>query len=118
MKILFAIRVFICKLRGKPVPLRTVVVDEMPELAKRNALYIYSSSGHHWGAALICPCGCGNLIELNLLPEGRPCWQTRMHWDSSISLYPSIWRKAGCKSHFWIEQGLVKWCSFSLPSLP
>ncbi len=109
MKILFAIRVLICKLRRKPAPLRTVVVDEMPEPAKRNALYIYRSNGHQWGAALECPCGCGSLIELNLLPEGNPSWKTTLHWDSSISLYPSIWRKVGCKSHFWIKQGLIKW---------
>jgi hypothetical protein len=110
MKIVFATRVFICKLRRQPVPLRTVVVDETPEPAKRNALYIYSSSGHQWGAALVCPCGCENLIELNLLPDASPCWKATQHLDSSISLFPSVWRKVGCRSHFWIKQGLVKWC--------
>lgn len=109
MNILFAIRVFICKLRRKPVPLRTVVVDEMTEPVKCNALYIYSSNGHQWGAALLCPCGCGSLIEVNLLPEGDPSWKATPNWDSSISLHPSVWRKVGCKSHFWIKQGLVKW---------
>lgn len=109
MKILFALRVFICKLRRRPVPLRTIVVEEMPELAKHNVLYVYSSNGHQWGTAFSCPCGCESLIELNLLPEGNPTWKVTRHWDSSVSLHPSVWRQVGCKSHFWIKHGIVIW---------
>jgi hypothetical protein len=108
-KFLFALRVFICKLRGEPVPLRTIVVGEMPEPVKHTALYIYSSNGYWWGAALACPCGCGSLIELNLLPEGNPSWKVTSHLDTSISLHPSVWRNLGCGSHFWVNQGLIRW---------
>ena len=33
---------------------------------------------------MICPCGCGEIIELNLLKQVRPCWRrarAREHLD-------------------------------------
>ncbi|WP_425373246.1 DUF6527 family protein, partial [Klebsiella pneumoniae] len=26
------------------------------------------------------------------------------------TLYPSIWRTTGCRSHFWVRIGRIHWC--------
>ncbi|MGE3343138.1 MAG: DUF6527 family protein [Vicinamibacterales bacterium] len=36
-----------------------------------------------WAAALLCPCGCGDVIELNLVEQASPCWRVRQHRDRS-----------------------------------
>ena len=55
-----------------------------------------------------CPCGCGEDIYLNLIPDTRPCWLYNLHDDQSVSLQPSINRQVGCKSHFWMRAGNVE----------
>ena len=44
------------------------------------------------------------------VPGDRPGWKLRDHWDGTASLAPSVWRKVGCKSHFWLRKGRVEWC--------
>ncbi len=109
MNIFFTIRRLICWFRGEPVPFFTVVVEETPDNAVGGILYLFRTSGEPWGLGFVCPCGCGELIELNLMPEVRPCWKVKMHWDSTPSLHPSVWRKVGCRSHFWLREGKVRW---------
>lgn len=31
--------------------------------------------------------------------------------DPSITLQPSVWRKIGCRSHFFLRRGLIQWCA-------
>lgn len=52
---------------------------------------------------------CDAVIDLNLVPPGRPCWKLVEHPDSTATLAPSVWRRAGCKSHFWIREGRIVW---------
>ncbi|WP_436231260.1 DUF6527 family protein [Caballeronia sp. LjRoot29] len=59
---------------------------------------------------MICPCGCGEVIELNLLKQARPCWSAEEHPDGTISLVPSVWRQRGCRSHFFLRRGGIEWC--------
>ena len=89
---------------------RAMRVDEFPESLRPQTVYLAGDPGHLWGAALACPCGCGDTIELNLLPQVRPCWAAEVHPDRSITLMPSVWRRNGCKSHFFVRRGKVDWC--------
>jgi hypothetical protein len=57
---------------------------------------------------MYCPCGCRDIIQLNLLPDARPCWQVVFHPDDTVSLYPAVWRQEGCRSYFFVRQGRVK----------
>ena len=85
---------------------RYVAVEDFPESLEPATVYVAGV----WGAALLCPCGCGDVIELNLLGKVRPHWRVREHWDHSASVTPSVWRRRGCRSHFFVRKGKIEWC--------
>lgn len=90
---------------------RAMTVQEMlPEQLRKGFIYILEEDGYREQAAMLCPCGCRQVLHMNLLEDERPCWETVIHEDGTVSLHPSIWRKVGCKSHFWLRQGQVRWC--------
>lgn len=89
---------------------RHVNVDESPSKFDAATIYIAGESNNLWAAFMICPCGCGEVIELNLLKQVRPCWTVQEHSDRTISLAPSIWRQKGCRSHFFFHHGRIEWC--------
>lgn len=84
-------------------------VDEFPDALKPSTVYVAGEGVHIWAAAMLCPCGCGDVIELNLLRKVRPCWSVREHADGTVSLTPSVWRRKGCRSHFFILHGRIDW---------
>ena len=46
-----------------------------------------------------CPCGCGEILPINLDERAGRAW--RLYRDRrGTSLYPSVWRETGCRSHF------------------
>jgi hypothetical protein len=49
------------------------------------------------------------LLEMMLLPEVTPRWRLRTD-EEGPSLHPSVWAADGCRSHFWLRNGLVQWC--------
>ena len=49
---------------------------------------------------LSCPCGCGEEFPINLDPRAGPAWHLYGSSDTSLSLFPSVWRESGCKSHY------------------
>lgn len=114
MKQLHWIRRLYSWVRGQEPPLRTLIVEELPDNPMAGIVYLLGVSQKPWSTAFLCPCGCGALVELNLLPEARPSWQVKPYWDGTVSLHPSVNRLIGCRSHFWIKQGLVKWASSRL----
>ena len=89
---------------------RYVVTEEIPDALRTGKVYIAGEGDNVWVASMICPCGCKEVIELNLLPQARPRWEVSRHQDGTVSLSPSIWRKRGCQSHFWLRDGEVTWC--------
>jgi hypothetical protein len=91
-------------------PYRYEQVEEFPDSLKAHRLYVAGEMGYLWAAAMLCPCGCGDVIELNLLKKARPCWSVHNHSDGSVSLMPSIWRREGCRSHFFLRHGQIEWC--------
>tara|TARA_B100000614_G_scaffold261281_1_gene290392 strand:- start:2265 stop:2609 length:345 start_codon:yes stop_codon:yes gene_type:complete len=87
-----------------------IFADDPPKHLKKWIVYIVGPEGHSWCAIFQCPCGCKESIHLNLLPQGHPKWSHIVHRNSSVSFQPSIWRKKGCKSHFFLKRGMVKSC--------
>ena len=56
-----------------------------------------------------CPCGCGDVISINVDRLAGKAW--RMRVDSrGVTLLPSVWRTSGCKSHFVLWFNHVWWC--------
>ena len=62
---------------------------------------------YYWKTAFRCPCGYNSVINLNLLKAA----ETSMEIFSlrQITIYPSIWRKVGCGSHFHVRKGKIQW---------
>ncbi|MCB0361678.1 MAG: hypothetical protein KDD35_03105 [Bdellovibrionales bacterium] len=83
--------------------------DVLPDNLRPKTLYILSDGGYEEQAAMICPCGCGETLHLNLMPDERPLWRIIKHKNQTVSLMPSIWRKVGCKSHYWFWEGRIYW---------
>lgn len=96
--------------RRKQKRYRYVRVDEMPDALKPFTVYLCGEGEYLWAAAMICPCGCKEVISLNLLKAARPCWGVHGHKDGTVSLHPSVWRQKGCRSHFFLRQGRIDWC--------
>ena len=94
----------------RPQRIRYEVVDELPDHPARSTLYLAGDAPNMWAAAMLCPCGCKSVIQLNLLTQAKPCWKPTLHEDGSASLTPSVWRSKGCQSHFWLRRGRVEWC--------
>lgn len=90
--------------------LRAVFVDEQPDVLRASACYVVGEGEHRWFAAFLCPCGCGDEVVLNLLPDMRPRWRIETHDDQTVTIHPSINRRVGCRSHFFIRQGRTQWC--------
>lgn len=57
---------------------------------------------------MMCPCGCGEQLPINLDPEAGPAW-TIHQVGNKFSMYPSVWRDVGCESHFivWRDEILL-----------
>lgn len=92
----------------------TVIVQEnLPKTLRRRTLYVVEEDGFKEQAAMLCPCGCGHVLQMNLLPDEHPCWQIAQHGDGTSSLHPSVWRQKDCGAHFWFKRGRVNWCKVS-----
>lgn len=86
-------------------------IEELPpeNEIEDNRIYIVGDKGYEWLAAFKCPCGCGDLIQLNLLEKGEHVWRIVRRKPQKISIAPSIDRTIGCKSHFTVTNGVVIW---------
>lgn len=84
-------------------------VEDLPDALTPLTVYVIGEHGHQWYAAMQCPCGCGDTLQLSLHAEASPRWTLQRRWDGAPSLSPSIWRRTGCRSHFFLEGGRVRW---------
>lgn len=75
---------------------------------KRNVVAIHSSSGKNKWAYLMCPCGCGQQLALNLMPSQYPVWRVSIRTESDFSILPSV-DSTTCGAHFWLRSGRIKW---------
>ena len=98
-------------LNGRSQTYRTIYMEELPDRIEAYVIYVLGEGNHRWSAAMLCPCGCGETLQLSLHKDGRPRWDIACHPDGTVSLWPSISRTRGCRSHFFIEQGRVRWCA-------
>lgn len=78
---------------------------------ERDTIYVVTSHGYKKWAQFQCPCGCGEVILLNLSPSRRPRWQVHKTLFCQATLSPSIWRTEGCRSHFFLRRGKIEWCT-------
>ena len=83
--------------------------EDFPESINDFVIYIVGENEFEWLAVLKCPCGCNDVIQLNLLEESTPSWELFRHRNRKLTISPSINRIVNCKSHFSILKGEVWW---------
>lgn len=106
-----SIWLFILQLFGISDNYKTETVEELPDKLRAHRIYLIGEDGEFWFAAMKCPCGCNETIQLSLLPDERPHWRYESHNNGTVSLAPSVWRTKGCKSHFFVRRGEIDWCT-------
>ncbi|MBL8792473.1 MAG: hypothetical protein JNM56_01070 [Planctomycetia bacterium] len=97
--------------RRNPTLITAHRVGELPATLQPGKLYVEGEGSHIWSVALLCPCGCGHALQMNMLADTHPRWQLTIHEDATTTLYPSVWRQVGCRSHFFLRRGRVEWCA-------
>jgi len=93
-------------------PRRKILIregDTLPVSMPKQDLILLKDEGENWSVGLHCPCGCGDVIELLLLPNVIPRWDIQIDQFGRPTLSPSVWRVTGCRSHFWLRKGRVIW---------
>ena len=83
---------------------------QLPKHISTHIVYIIGVPGNEWLAKMVCPCGCCEILFLNLLQDESPSWKWHIDTNGTVTLSPSVWRQIGCKSHFILRNGLIKWC--------
>lgn len=86
------------------------MIGDLPDIVEHNTIYITGEKGRWTYLTMKCPCGCGDIIELNLNSNYRPRWMVTWHGNGNISISPSINRSKKCRSHFFYTKGKVLWC--------
>ncbi len=93
---------------------RTVITmkgDTLPTKIPNHRLILLKDDGEDWSVGFLCPCGCGDKIELLLLKNVTPRWDIIIDRRNRPTLYPSIARTVGCCSHFWVKEGKIVWAN-------
>jgi hypothetical protein len=84
--------------------------NQLPyENVEERTVYHIGTENWKWLLMFKCPCGCADVIHLSLLHKSPQHWTVKSD-NETFSIYPSINRKIGCKSHFFIKDGDVVWC--------
>lgn len=58
-----------------------------------------------------CPSNCGDDIILNVDPRAGRAWRIYRR-KNGLSIFPSVWRDIGCKSHFIVWRDRILWCGW------
>jgi hypothetical protein len=90
--------------------LRLLGSDILPAKLPKRDLVLTEDDGELWSVGMQCPCRCGDIVELMLLTDATPRWTLMVDAKGRPSLSPSVWRKAGCRAHYWVVEGRVRWC--------
>jgi len=85
-----------------------IFTNDDPDFYDEFKIYILGQNSNFWQISFTCPCGCGDVIHLNLLNDSYPYWKFHKT-QKGITISPSIRRTKRCKSHFFIKNGKTKW---------
>lgn len=85
------------------------LVPERPVRPKPHRLYVTQQQGEPAFGCLVCPCGCGDTLQLRFFGERRPRWSVTWDLRHKPTVTPSVWRQSGCRSHFYLDAGRIRW---------
>ena len=99
------------KYRATLIDLKGEVVHrhEADMLLSRSGAAVLVRRGVLRSIVIACPDGCGEKLTINLDPRAGPAWR---YYDDGrdVSLFPSVWRDTGCRSHFIVWRSHIYWC--------
>lgn len=78
-------------------------------LRSPNVFALIGESGAYKWAQMQCPCGCGEVLALNLMRSHRPRWEVHVFGKGLFSVNPSVDARK-CGAHFWIRKNRIIWC--------
>lgn len=91
--------------------LEVIEGDSLPSTLPRRNVVLARDDGEDWCVGFRCPCGCGRTIELLVIQEAKPRWDVQPDPKGTVTLHPSVWLRDGCRSHFFVRKGRIKWCN-------
>jgi len=100
---------FIARLFDKERLYKSEYVSDVPKKPEPYKVYILGGMKNPFLSVLQCPCGCGESLHLNLMTSRDPCWELYIGANASATFKPSLWKKTGCRSHFHLVEGKVRW---------
>ncbi len=93
----------------KDIEYKYMFKDDVPDKLKDNTIYFIGEDPNFYQFVMLCPCKCGNILHMNLVPDTKPVWSYTFNHDK-VSFSPSVHRKIGCESHFFIKNSRILWC--------
>lgn len=92
-------------------PRRTIRLesDTAPKHMPSRNLVVLTEGPEDWSVVMLCPCGCGDRVELPLFAEAHPRWDLQIDSRGRPTVRPSIWRTDGCRAHYFVRAGRVIW---------
>lgn len=88
---------------------RSEYVSDIPKNPQPYRVYILGGEKSPFLAVIQCPCGCGESLHMNLLSSRDPCWELSINKNGSVTFKPSLWKRTGCRSHFHLINGEIRW---------
>ena len=88
---------------SKSIKFSVEIIDDIPEIIGEHVIYVVGTENKFWALVFLCPCDCGAVIQLNLLRRTYPKWEFTINKQMEITIYPSVWRTTGCRSHFIVK---------------
>jgi Family of unknown function (DUF6527) len=83
--------------------------DEARSLLQEAGDVVLVERGRPRSVIIKCPCGCGEELVINLDERVGPAWHLYRD-ERGLTLYPSVWRESGCRSHFVIWHDALFLC--------
>ncbi len=78
------------------------------EAIQARKLVVVGTREHPKWLRFLCPCGCEEVVALNLMKSHQPRWAIEPHRDRTLSVSPSIDSRT-CRSHYWIRHSHIDW---------
>lgn len=75
----------------------------------RNHLFLIGSGRRMKWVKFVCPCGCGELLALNLMESHSPRWSVTRDEADRVTLWPSV-HSTECGAHFFVRSNRIHWC--------
>lgn len=90
---------------------------EAMQLLKPGLLVLVIPDKRPKSVKFICPCGCGEIISVNLMPETGKAWSISYDRKLGLSLWPSVWLTSGCRSHFILRNNKARILLGKMPKM-